>query len=65
MAGSMNLFVKPGFERMKFTPVEVAIEIAQILASLLHELGSIEIAESVCGEVSDSTHAPVNILQTA
>ena len=43
---AMNLLVQPTFQSAELTDTEVGIEIAEVRAGLLHELGRVEIAES-------------------
>src|SRR5438876_198007 len=45
VAGTMHLLVEPTLEPREFAAAEVAVEVAQVQAGLLHELRCVEIAE--------------------
>src|SRR5260370_40168159 len=65
LAGPMDLFVQPILEPDELAAAEVGIEIAQVLPSLLHELGGVEVAERIRGEIAKPAHAPADVLQPA
>src|SRR5713101_1784424 len=59
----MNVLVEPALEAVKFSMTEVAVQVAQVLTGLFHELRGVEIAERIGGEVADASHAPVDVLK--
>src|ERR1043165_4040979 len=61
----VNLLVEPAFQSPKTTATEIAIEIAEILTRLLHELSRVESAECVRREIAEPAHAPVDVLQAS
>ena len=54
LAGAMDLLVEPTLQAAKVPPTEIAVEIAEVLSCLLHELGGVEVAERVGRKIADT-----------
>src|SRR6516165_5924316 len=61
----MDFFIEPTLQSTKLTLSEVAVQIAEVLASLFHELGGVEIAKRIGWKIANSAHAPMDVLKTS
>jgi hypothetical protein len=64
-AVAVDIVAEPGEEGGELALRELCVEVAGVLSRLLEELGGVEVAERVGGEVADRAVGPVDVLEAA